>query len=233
MTKNQYITELRKELKLNHVNEIEDIIAEYEEHFNFKMEEGMSEEEIARKLSTPKEIAKDYSNVNIPVNKFEKGIKITGLTFLSIPLTLIYIIMWSSVIVLGTFALVCLVASICLITKSNISGLIPYIPYVPSLISGIACLGLSVLSVIGSIYLFLYVKQWGKVYIRWCSNIANNNCYPSISKHPKLSKKVSHKLKLITMIGLVCFISGLIIGYISMCIYAGSLEPWHVWHWFQ
>ena len=33
MTKNQYLDELKKELKSNNVPDMNDIIAEYEEHF--------------------------------------------------------------------------------------------------------------------------------------------------------------------------------------------------------
>lgn len=232
MTKKEYLDELRKELKSKNVKDIEDIIFEYEEHFNFKMEEGFTEEEIVKKLPAPKDIANEYAPKDIPVNKFEKGTKITGLTFLSIPLGMIYILMWASVGVLGLFSLACLVGGFSLITTINIGGIIPYIPYLPALIIGIACFGLSVLSAIGTFYMFMYIKQWGKVYIRWCKNIANNNPYPSISKQPKISKKLSSKLKLISAIGLVCFVTAFIIGYIFMCIASKSFEPWHVWNWF-
>lgn len=233
MTKNQYLEELRKELNLNNVEEIDEIIAEYEEHFNFKLEEGLTEEEIAKKLSSPKEIAKEYLSTNTKINKYEKGLKTTGVVFMSIPLSLMYIIMWASVVVLGAFALVSVVTGFCLITTINIAGLIPYIPYFPALIIGIACFGLATLSAIGTIYLFLYVKQWGKVYLRFCKNIVNNNHYPTLSKHPKLSKRLSSKLKLITIVGLAVFISAFVIGFISMCIASGSIEPWHTWNWFQ
>jgi len=233
MTKKEYLDELEKELKQNNVDEIDDIICEYEEHFDFKLEEGLTEEEIAKKLSSPKKIAKEYAPKTEPINKFEKGIKVTGLTFLSIPLGMIYILMWASVAVLGAFSLACLAIGFCLITTINIAGLIPYIPYFPALLLGIACFGLAVLSAVGTFYMFMYIKQWGKVYLRWCKNIADNSHYPSISKHPKISKKLSSKLKLVAAIGLVCFVSAFVIGYVAMCIASNSIQPWHVWNWFK
>ena len=233
MTKQEYLDELRKELKNNNVDEIEDIISEYSEHFDFKLEEGFTEEEIAKKLSSPKEIAKEYMPKPEPVNKFEKGIKVTGLTFLSIPLGMIYALIWASVAVLGAFALTSLVTGFCLITTINIAGLIPYIPYFPALLIGIACFGLAVLSAVGTFYMFMYVKQWGKIYIRWCKNIANNSQYPSLSKHPKISKKLASRLKLVAVVGLVCFITAFVVGYISMCIASNSFQPWHAWNWFN
>ena len=233
MTKTQYLNELRKELKANSVGDIEDIIAEYEEHFDFKAEEGVTEEETARKLSSPQELAAEYGRTAVSVNKFEKSFKVGGLTLLSLPLSLIYVLMWCSVALLGIFALVCTTAGFCLITRANIAGLIPYMPYFSSFITGIALLGLAILSAVGAVYTFMYVKQWGKAYIKWCANIVSNSRCPGLSKHPRISKKLSSKLKLTAMIGLVCFISAFAIGYISMCIAAGSMEPWHVWKWFQ
>jgi len=232
MTKNEYLEELKKELKKYNVADIDEIIADYEEHFNYKSEEGKTEEEIVRKLSSPENLAKEYSKIDAHVNKFEKNTKITGLTFLSVPVFMAYIFVLASVIVLGVFSLVSAVTGFCLITGLNIAGLLPQMPYFPAFAMGIAFFGLTILTAIGTVYLFLYAKQWGKAYLRWCNNIANNSHYPSVALVPKLSKKYAHKLKLATMIGLVCFVSAFVIGYTSMCIIAKSLEPWHVWHWF-
>lgn len=232
MTRNEFINTLRDELKNNNINEIEDIIAEYQEHFDFKLEEGKTEEEIASKFSAPKDIAKEYTPAPVTVNKFEKGVKATGLTFMSIPAAMIYVVMWGAVAVLGAFAICCLVAGFCLITTINIAGLIPSVPYLPALIMGFALFGLSILSATGTIYMFLYLKQWGKCYLRWCKNISNKNIYPALSKHPKVSKKFSYRLKLLSIIGLVLFVSAFLVGYFVMCLYAGNMEPWHVWNWF-
>ena len=205
---------------------------QYEEHFYYKLEEGYSEEEISKKLSSPIEIVKEYLRPAKSVNKYEKGTKIFGVTMLTIPVIFIYFFMLASVVALGAFSVVSAVTGFCLITTLNIANLIPSIPYFPSLVLGIACFGLATLSATGTIYLALYVKQWTKVYVRWCKNIVLSYAYPSISKHPKMSKKFSNKLKLISIIGLIVFIGAFIIGYFIMCIMAQNFEPWHVWNWF-
>jgi len=234
MNKKEYLEELRKELKKYNVNEVEDIIADYEEHFENKMEEGFTEEEIARKLSVPEAIAIEYAESNgASVNKYEKGAKTAGVVAMSIPLTMLYIVICASVVVLGAFSIACLATGICLITTINVAGLIPSMPYFSALAIGIACIGLSVLSAVGTYYMYLYVKQWGKVYVRWCKNIINNNRYPSLSMHPQISKKRASKLKIVAVMGLVCFVAAFVIGYVSLCIAAGSLEPWHVFNWFN
>ena len=63
MTENQFIEELKRELKRRNVSDIDDIISEYVQHFEYKKQEGKTEEEIARRLSSPQEIANDYGEV--------------------------------------------------------------------------------------------------------------------------------------------------------------------------
>ena len=232
MTKKEYLSELQKELKVNNIREINDILKEYSDHFDFKMEEGFTEEEIAIKLSTPQIIAKEYASNNVPVNKFEKLVKTFGVVMLSVPLSMLYILMWSAVVVLGVFSFAMLLCGCCLITTLNIAGLIPFIPYLSSLFLGVSSLGLSLLSAIGTIYMSLYVKQWAKIYIGWSKKAVNAIPYVSIFKHPNLSKKVSSKLKLLAIIGLICFSVMFIVGYFVCSLQANAFEFWHVWHWF-
>lgn len=232
MNKRQYLESLREELKANNIEDIEEIIADYEEHFDCKADEGFTEEETAQKLSAPKEIAKEYCESNVPVNKFEKGMKTTGIFFMSLPLSLLYALMWCSAIVLTAFSVVCAVTGFCLITTVNIANLIPYMPYLCALFIGISCFGLAVLSAIGAFYLALFYIQWGKVYLNWCKNTINGNQRPSLSKYPKISKKLAAKIKLTAVIGLACFATAFIIGFVSLCLYAHSFAPWHVWDWF-
>lgn len=233
MTKNQFMAELVRELKAAGVSDIEEIVAEYEEHFDFKAEEGKTEEEIARRLASPQEIAKEYADVREPQNRFERGVKIAGLTFLSIPLAFVYLLMWSAAIVVGAFAACSLAAGFCLVTTVNIAELIPQMPYLPALLTGVSCFGLAALSAVGSVYMFLFVKQWGKCYLHRCARTANGKSTPALPKFPKITKKAAYRLKLFASIGLVVFVSAFLAGYIAMCLYAGSFEPWHVWHWFE
>ena len=69
----------------NNVSDVEEIIAEYDEHFSFKLSDGYSEEEIAAKLGNPEEIAMQYLAGN-PERKSgaKKAIVVTGLVFADI-----------------------------------------------------------------------------------------------------------------------------------------------------
>jgi uncharacterized membrane protein len=60
MDKALFITRLRDSLAGLTFKEIEDIIADYEEHFRIGLENGKSESEISLSLGSPEEIARQY-----------------------------------------------------------------------------------------------------------------------------------------------------------------------------
>ena len=60
MTRNEYLSALRAELKRRGADDIEDILAEYAEHFACKLADGYSEEEIAARLGEPAQIAAQF-----------------------------------------------------------------------------------------------------------------------------------------------------------------------------
>ena len=59
MTKEQFLSELEKALKGLSSHERQDILLDYEEHFAIGLEEGHTEEDIARRLGPPNQIAKE------------------------------------------------------------------------------------------------------------------------------------------------------------------------------
>ena len=65
MTKQKFLEQLKKELAARNVPDSDEIVADYEDHFRFKTEEGRSEEEIAAKLQSPEEIAEEYVEVEV------------------------------------------------------------------------------------------------------------------------------------------------------------------------
>jgi len=60
MNKEEFINSLRRELGSLPQKEIEDIIYDYEEHFQIGLSKGKAEEEIAEELGNPRLIAKAY-----------------------------------------------------------------------------------------------------------------------------------------------------------------------------
>ena len=64
MTKTEYLSQLQTSLRRGKVIDADDILEEYRQHFDFKMAEGYTEEEISAKLGDPSEIAAQYDSGN-------------------------------------------------------------------------------------------------------------------------------------------------------------------------
>ena len=60
MTKTEFLTRLGAELKARKVSDMEDILGEYSRHFDYKLADGYSEEEIAARLGSPEELAAQF-----------------------------------------------------------------------------------------------------------------------------------------------------------------------------
>ncbi|WFA10232.1 DUF1700 domain-containing protein [Tissierella sp. Yu-01] len=60
MTRVEYINRLKTNLQGLPIDEITDILSDYEEHFNIGISKGKSEEEISKELGDPREVAEGY-----------------------------------------------------------------------------------------------------------------------------------------------------------------------------
>lgn len=65
MTKQEFLKNLREELEKHRVQNVTDILADYEEHFDHGISKRKSEEDIARGLGFPSTIAKAYKTENM------------------------------------------------------------------------------------------------------------------------------------------------------------------------
>lgn len=82
MTKNQYFKELKKQLKLYAIKESEDILKDYEEHFNEALSNGKTEDEICKSLGSPENVAKQYTTEDkAPKKKSNKKFFVLTIVF--------------------------------------------------------------------------------------------------------------------------------------------------------
>ena len=72
MNRDEFIKTLRQELSGLPRPEIEDIIYDYEEHFEIGIHKGKTEEEISKELGNPKNIAKSYK-ASVKITEAEKN----------------------------------------------------------------------------------------------------------------------------------------------------------------
>lgn len=234
MNKIEYLKILQKELLDNHVAEIDEIMSEYEQHFQYKAADGYGEEEIAAKLGNPEQIAAQFAAIDTP-NSNRKGNKILtaiGFGFLDLFVGIFFILAYVWVISMAVFSIAALLTGICLGLNINPGRFIPYLPWSSAVLFGISILFLGFLATFGTIYLYFYTQQLGKAFAQWQKNTFAGNIYPPFSRNPLLSAKTRRLLRSAAQISLLGFGIALVTAYILSAIAAGNLEFWHVWHWF-
>ncbi|MCF6460909.1 HAAS signaling domain-containing protein [Clostridium sp. Cult3] len=182
MNRIEFMEQLRNGLKGISEEEIEDILYDYEEHFDIGLSKGKTEEEIAKELGNPRNISKTYrasatittaENNPSPGNLFKAILAAMALGFFNL------------VIVLGPFiAIVGLLFALYAISVGFIIGGVgsffgtiaaPFLPYrinvgmhpITSISFGIGLTALGVLIMIGSFYLTKLLYQGTIKYLRW------------------------------------------------------------------
>jgi uncharacterized membrane protein len=237
VNKQSYLNELNNHLKSNNVEDIEEILAEYDEHFTRRIADGYTEEEIAAKLGGPKEIAAQFASAG-PRAERKKGGKIiigTGLVFADILVVSFFIALLAWAVVLGAAAVASAVYGLGLFVRPLLPEhliLFPYMPYIGGLIWGVTMLAFGVLMAVLTVYSWSLTVQLGKAYRRWHKNMMSDGKYPPLQKHPMLKDIMRRKLRSVSLIALVALGVSFIVGYIVMAASAGALGFWHAWNWF-
>jgi uncharacterized membrane protein len=241
MSRQDYLHELEKALRVAHVRDIADILEEYAEHFDLKLQDGYAEEEIAARLAPPEEIVAQLGEIK-PAGGGRMGsrlISAIGLFFADVFAVPIFILLYAWVVVLGALTVASAAAgafAILGIAAISAEGivLIPDMPYICALLLGISLLALAVLAAFGTEYCRLYVNQIVKVYSRWHRSIWGiGDASPPLPAHPVIKPKKRRTMSRVALAALAVFAVAFVAGLGSMMIAAGSLEPWHFWHWFE
>lgn len=186
MNRVEFINTLKIELGNLPPSEVEDILYDYEEHFEVGLSKGKTEEEIARELGNPKSIAKSYK-VNYKINNAENNPSTKNL--FSAILAAVSLGFFNLVFVLGPFlGLVGLligtygigfglsIAGIGLLFRTFLEPLFPHyidlnVHAITSISFGIGLFALGLLILIGCVYLTKYLYQVIIKYLRWNINI--------------------------------------------------------------
>lgn len=236
MKQDIFLSQLKKKLKEYKINDIEEILNEYDDHFKCKLEDGYSEQEICTKLGNPVELANQYLEGYEVIQSSKRIITIIGLIIMDIFTIQFFILFFAWVIVLLAFSISVLGIGISFFTAINPFGLIPYLPYWCGAVFGLSLFSLSILSLVGTHYSNIYLKQIIKKYFRFHKNSikssSNKPTLPSLPSSPQISKKHSRRMRFIFQLSLNAFAISFILGYAICAITAKSFEFWHVFEWF-
>ncbi len=238
MTRHEFIDTLSSELKKRRIADACDIVEEYDEHFDFKLADGYSEQEIAARLGDPVKLAAQFEPAapgeKRPAGK--KALTVTGLVLLDIPAVL-------ALIALAAFGLVLIAAAaafggagVCLLARLDPSGLMPAMPYGSAVVLGLALLALCVLTAVGCVWYTAFLRQVARSYGRFHSNsiagAEGRPTLPPLPMQPQLTPRRARGLRRTARVALILFAVLLVAGAVLSAILAGSPAFWHVWGWF-
>lgn len=170
MTRQEFLNNLKSELELNQVNNVAEILSDYEEHFIHGINKGKSESEIAASLGSPSTIAKAYKTetmiqeIKNPENTFRWGLALNVLLRLLViaPFNLFFLFIPGIVI----FSLLAAGWSVAVATGSAGFAVLWQLPTIASLstsfwlsVAGLsASIGLFGLGLLGGLIMFFITK---------------------------------------------------------------------------
>ena len=233
MTRNEYLEQLRQALVRRGVNDYEDILGEYDQHFAFKLADGYVEEAIAAKLGEPDAVAEQFEKGKTPKRIGKRLLLGILLPFLALFEVYFYLIFYAWVVALFAGGVAVAAIGVCLIFLLNVGGLIPYMPALGGTILGVAALGLSAVFIVGSLNCGLYARQMIRASIRWHKNTMSGSALPALPTNPQLSPKRKRALRTAMLVSVAIFGIAFVLAFVTLALQANAMGFWHVWHWFQ
>lgn len=237
MTKQEFMEKLTRELENRQVADAEDVLEEYRQHFEFKLADGYSQEEIAAKLGDPAALAAQFETAEGVQPHGNKPLAVVGLCFADLFGGMIYLVMAAWEAVMGAGALAGAGAAVCLLFGLNPYSLIPTMPYWCGVLLALALAALSVLMAVGCVYYGAFLRQLARAFGRFQRNTlaaaSGRAVLPSLSVAPRFSAKINRRLRRVGLVSLAAFGVCLVLSYAACSLSAGAFEFWHAWGWFQ
>lgn len=237
MTKHEFLNAFSIALRKNHVRDAEEILSEYEQHFELKEKDGYSQEEIAARLGEPGALALQFEggesgnggNLSVIFVKLSLG-------FLALFAGIFFVLLCLWELVIAVFSLTCGVLAAALVSGWNAGPIIPPMPLQSAVLLGAALLALAVLAGCGCVYFFSFLRQLLRAYMRFRSNAlagaSGGGLLPALSIHPQLEPRTKRRLRTVFLVSLAAFAALTVAGFLVSALSAGALEFWHRWNWF-
>lgn len=242
MTKKEYLKQLEKALKRNGVPDIDDIINEYSQHFDCKIAEGHSEEEIAAKLEAPSEIAVQFNLNEDEVHSTPKKSSATK-WIINCIMPILSIVNFSFVISMVCYG-ICAVASSIAVLLSGLAivvgnifplphGLsVPTMPIAASILICISLIAFAVLLFLSGIIIFkLGIHFFAAFYRFWYNSVSSNP--KGKLNFPRFKEKTKKVMSITAIVAALIFLLFSIAAYIYLASFTGSIEFWHALGWFE
>ena len=236
MKKDEFIAELTSLLEKKRVADANEIISEYEQHFDFKLADGYTEEEISAKLGSPRQIAEQYEQVAGDEKGHSSAIVKIGLAFVDLFAGMFFLLLATLGVVIGVASVAFAALGLCMIVGANPNALIPSMPYWCGAVLGVSLIALGVLTAVGCVYYWALIRQtlrsFGRFQHNALASAAGRPTLPSLPVHAQLNPRLSRRLRKIALIALMAFAVCFVLGFIACALSAGDIQFWHAWGWF-
>lgn len=235
MTKNEFILRLTEALRRQNVADADDVIAEYQQHFAFKLADGYSEEKIAARLGDPAALAAQFAQSGAPEKKSaRKPLLAAGLGLADLFAGMFFLLLIAWGVVMAAAALASGTLTVCLVGGLSIGSLIPPIPLLVRRGDGLCLCRLG--STAGCVYYAAFVRQLMRSFGRFQHNAlaeaSGRAALPALAIFPQFSARARRRLRSTALIALALFAACFVLGYIACSLSAGTLQFWHAWGWF-
>lgn len=235
MNKREYLAQLERELKRNHVPDAGEILNEYAQHFAFKLADGYSEEEISARLGEPAALAAQFDGPSAPPKAGNKPLAAFGLCFVDLLAVCLFLTLLAWSLAMGAAALGCGALGLWLLFGGNPEGLVP-MPGGCGAAFGLSAVALALLWGVGCVYFYRFLGQLCRAYGRFHHNAlaaaGGEPVLPSLPLHPRFSPKASRRMRKLALLALAIFALCGALGMALSMFYAGAIEFWHAWGWF-
>lgn len=234
MKKTEFMQMLSAQLDRNGIADREDILAEYQQHFAFKLADGFSEEEICAKLGDPKQLAAQFDGA--AEKRGSRVFTVIGLGFTDFFAGIFFVLLAAWGVVIAAASVSCAVLAVCLFGGLNLYALIPPMPYWCGAVFGLTLAALAVLAAAGTVYYWAFFRQMLRAFGRFQHNTlavsAGKAPLPTCPIAPQLAPKQKRRLRLTALCSLALFAACFVLGLVVAMLSAGGFEFWHIWGWF-
>lgn len=244
MTKTGFLTRLGAELKARKVADMDDILGEYSRHFDYKLADGYSEEEIAARLGSPEELAAQFES-EAPEKSAKHGggarsaVTWTGLVFLDIFVLSFFLLFACWVLVAACAAVSSGLIALCLLIPFDMQPYVslPEMPYWCGAVYALALAALAVLAWVGCRYFAALLAQLWRAYFRFHRNAsaaaAGRPVLPPLPCVPQFAPERKRRIRRVLLVSLIAFVVFAAAAMVTSMLTAGAVEYWHVWGWFM
>ncbi|MBR6739773.1 MAG: DUF1700 domain-containing protein [Clostridia bacterium] len=233
MNKQEFMELFSSELETLGVEDRADIIAEYENHFAFRLADGYTEEEIAARLGDPKLLALQFDS-EPPERSAPRRIAACFIAALSDVLALVLgAVLTAWIVVMGAISVASVTLGFCLALNVNVFDLFTEVPYVNCLLFGLSFIFFGIFGASCSVFCTMYALQWVRVYRRARARIFSGSSLPEKSAHPALGRPLTMTLSLTAMISLAAFGVLFIVSFVILALHEGNIAFWQNLGWFN